>query len=100
MEEPDRPADQQRPEPLSGSRALEIATRTPQKSVLVDHGSARLPGMPINIPPNLPDHAAQAIVRAVEKQHSEPRDAGKREREAQAKRERNAPRPQNNSKDG
>lgn len=42
-----------------------------------------------NVPnlPNVTDVAAQAIVRQVEKQNSEARDQGRREREAEAKRQ-------------
>jgi len=48
------------------------------------------------VPPNL-NQPASAVVRAAEKQNNTPRDQGKQEREAEAKRQRNAPNRYGNS---
>lgn len=44
--------------------------------------------MPMDLPPNLANTAASATVRHAEKQNNTPRDHGKSEREAEAKRQR------------
>ena len=47
--------------------------------------------LPPNVPPNLVGQAASAIVRQAEKQNATPRDQGKKERDAEAQRQRDAP---------
>ncbi len=46
--------------------------------------------MGLDVPANLPNTAASAIVRNAEKKNSTPRDHGREEREAEARRQRSA----------